>query len=153
MAPQPSSPSSLPLSLTDVSAPVTATIAATAFAPTGPTMPLSSKLSDAILVSLLLWMALQTALTPSSLRLFKDKFRAVSPPVTLSALAISLPPARPMFSPDASKDMILLSLLAQMAAKMAPQPSSPSSLPLSLTDVNAPLTRRASAIAVMPSAV
>ena len=79
----------------------------------------------------------------------------VSEPVTLvrSALAISLPPAGLMFSQDASIDMILLSLLPQMPAKTAPQPSSPSLLSLSLTDVNSPLTRKASAIAVIPSAV
>ena len=57
-----------------------------------------------------------------------------------SASAISLLQAGPILSEDASIDMILLSLLPQMAAKMAPQPSSPSSLPLSSTDVNAPLT-------------
>eukprot|EP00900_Chrysochromulina_parva_P009783 jgi/Chrpa1/18806/Chrysochromulina_OHIO_Genome00004951-RA len=64
-----------------VSPPVTATIAATAFAPTG-LMPFFLKLSDASLVSLLFWMALQTALTPSSSRQLEDKFRAVSAPVT-----------------------------------------------------------------------
>jgi hypothetical protein len=79
----------------------------------------------------------------------------VSPPVTLvrSASAISWIPAGLMFSQDASIDMILLSLLLQMAAKMAPQPLFPSLLPLSSTDVSAPLTRRASAITMMPSAV
>jgi hypothetical protein len=61
-----------------LTAPVTATIAATAFAPVEP-MPFFLKLSDTSFVSLLLWMALQTALTPSSLRLFEDKSRAVSP--------------------------------------------------------------------------
>ena len=64
-----------------VSAPVTAAIAATAFAPTGP-MPFFTKLSEASLVSLLLWMASQTALTPSSLRSLKDKSRAVSGALT-----------------------------------------------------------------------
>jgi len=56
-----------------------------------------------------------------------------------------------MFSETASKDVILLSLLPQTAAKMAPHPLSPSWLPLSSRDVNAQLTRSASAMALMPS--
>ena len=45
-----------------------------------------------------------------------------------------------MVSEDASKDMILLSLFPQMAAKMAPQPSSLRLLALSFMDVNGALT-------------
>ena len=48
-----------------VSEPVTASIAATAFAPTLP-IPLYTKLSDVSMVSLSLWMASQIAPTPSS---------------------------------------------------------------------------------------
>jgi len=77
-----------------VSAPVTATIAATAFAPPGP-MRLFLKLSDASLVSLLLWIASQITLTPSSLRLLEDKSRAVSPPLTASAGARAAAPSAP----------------------------------------------------------
>jgi hypothetical protein len=71
---------------------LTATIAATAFAPIEP-MPFFLTFSDASLVSLLLWMASQTALTPSSLRLLDDKSRAVSPPLTRKAWAIAVMPS------------------------------------------------------------
>ena len=47
--------------------------------------------------------------------------------------------------------MILLSLLPQMAAKMASQPSSPSWLPLRSTDVNAPLTKSILATCLAPA--
>ncbi|KOO27367.1 hypothetical protein Ctob_012785 [Chrysochromulina tobinii] len=87
-----SASSLLPRRLMLVSPPVTATMAATDFAPTGP-MLLKTMLSDASLVSLLLWMALQTALTPSSLRRLEDKFRAVSPPLTRRASAIAVIPS------------------------------------------------------------
>ena len=56
-----------PHTLHSVNEPVTVTMTATDFAPTGPKLVLRM-LSDASLVSLLLWMASQTALTPSSLR-------------------------------------------------------------------------------------
>ncbi len=75
-----------------ISPPVTDTIAATAFAPTGP-MPLSLKLSDKSLDSLLLWMASQTALKPSSLRSLQDKSRTVSPQLTRRASAIAVMPS------------------------------------------------------------
>ena len=77
---------------TIVSEPVTTIMAATDFAPTGP-MLLLPMFSDESLVSLLLWMASQTALTPSSLRLLKDKSRAVSPPLAASPGARAAAPS------------------------------------------------------------
>ena len=84
----------------------------------------------------------------------------VNEPATLSwsALAISLAPGGPMLSPLASMEAILLSLLLQTPAKMAPQPSSPRRLYLRLRPpspiaVSEVWTLRASAIAMTPSAV
>ncbi|KOO33715.1 hypothetical protein Ctob_014155, partial [Chrysochromulina tobinii] len=68
-------------------------------------MPLSLKLSDTSLVSLLLWMALQTVLTPSSLRQLEDKSRAVSEPMTGMRPATTMPPSTPTSFPFRSSSL------------------------------------------------
>ena len=145
----PSSPMALFERSHSINAPVTATMAATDFAPIGP-MLLAPMLSDASLVSLLLWMASQTVLTPSSLRSLKDKSRAVSPPVTATIAATAVAPTGLMLLPAT---LSFVSLLPCTALQIAVMPSSLIELPAILSSVSPPLTRRASAIAVMPSAV
>ena len=103
---------------------------------------------DTFLLSLLPQMAAKMAPQPSSLSSLPLILTDVNAPVTLvrSTSAISLTPAGPMSSEDASIDMILLSMLPQMA----PQPSSPSLLPVRETVVKAPLAASAGARAPAP---
>ncbi|KOO36034.1 hypothetical protein Ctob_015264 [Chrysochromulina tobinii] len=111
-------------------------------------------------------MASQTALTPSSLRLLEDKSRAVSPPMTGIRPAMTMPPSTPTpfpFRSSSVSELARISLigislkfsilkLPRTAAASCTAPPPAMLFWRMSTRVNAPLTRRASAIAVMPSA-